>query len=106
MKVFDIHIAYISYNGGGKKRPILILKADDEFVYAYSITTKYANKSEKIRTNYFKINDWKFAGLNEQSYIDTNSNELPKIPRSLIDENCIGSLSDNDKQRLIRFLNR
>jgi len=31
------------------------------------------NKNEEIRNKYFKIKDWQQAGLNEQSYVDTNT---------------------------------
>jgi len=104
MDLFDIYIAYIPWKSGGKTRPILVLGADKSFIYAYSITTKYDNKSDEIKANYFKINDWKQAGLNKESYIDTNGKEAPKIPRSVIKTSPIGKLSENDKMRFLEFL--
>jgi hypothetical protein len=79
MKLFDIYIAYIPWKGGGKNRPVLVLGVDD---------------------------DWKQAGLNELSYVDTNQGEAPKIPHSLIKNSQIGKLTENDKLRFLEFFNK
>lgn len=105
MNVFDICIAYVSWGSGGKKRPVLILAQTASSVTVFKITTKYNNKSDVIRGKYFKINDWKQAGLDRQSYADTNNTIT--LPRSSVDvDNLVGTLTESDVQRLIDFLSQ
>ena len=54
----------------GKKRPVLILDQTSDDVTVFNITTQYEGKSESVRNNYFKINDWSLAGL-KKSHILT-----------------------------------
>ena len=103
MKTNDISIAYISWNGGGKKRPIYIISDSDNKVRFYKITSKYENKSFEIRKNYFKIDHWKEAGLNKQSYIDTIT--VGKIDKRKFNLRFIGRLSKQDAEKLVMFLN-
>jgi len=103
IKIHDIFVGYVSWSGGGKHRPVLIFGRSKSKATVYNITTKYENKSEEIRSKYFRINDWKQAGLNQQSYIDTV--EAVNLPISSIDtENFIGRLTKNDAKELIKFL--
>lgn len=71
MKINDIYTAYVSWPGGGKRRPVLILSCDDQVVRVFKITSKFHEKSAKIRKYYYPIQKWQDAGLNKQSYIDT-----------------------------------
>ncbi|WP_461248484.1 hypothetical protein [Treponema sp. R6D11] len=71
MKPFELFITYISWGSGGKNRPVLVLLINENTISVYPITTQYENKSEVIKAQYFKINDWAQAGLDSQSYIDT-----------------------------------
>lgn len=73
MKPLDIFIIYMSWDGGGKDRPVLAFIVGDDAVDVYQITTKYEGKSERIRAQYFKINDWSQAGLDKPSYVDTGT---------------------------------
>ena len=103
MKPFDIFVAYMSWDGGGKNRPILAFILGDDTVDIYPITTKYEGKSEEIRAQYFKINDWVQAGFDTQSYVDTGI----LITLSMITfkhTTPIGRLTEADKQRLLGFL--
>ena len=105
MNIFDIFIAYVSWGDGGKRRPVLILSGDTENVTVFNITTHYESKSEAIRAKYFIINDWQQAGLDRQSYVDTNGTIT--LPSSSIDsKNPIGKLSAVDEMRLIEFINQ
>ncbi|MCL2486678.1 MAG: hypothetical protein FWE86_03650 [Oscillospiraceae bacterium] len=105
MNRFEIFIAYISWGSGGKSRPVLFLRSNNGRVSVYPVTTQYNNKSEAIRKRYFKINDWKQAGLNVQSYVDTGT--LIHLPASVIsNKNPIGKLTVADKKRLFEFLSR
>ena len=103
MDMFDIFIAYISWGNDGKKRPVLILEQMDNVIAVFNITTQYANKSEAIRSRYFKINDWQQSGLALQSYIDTNTvRDLP--PAALQGKPAIGKLTESDAEKFIEFL--
>ena len=103
MDVFDIFIAYVDWEGGGKSRPVLIIGRKEDVLMVFKITTQYEDKSEAIRKNYFKIIDWREAGLKQQSYVDTNSyRNLPKIAWK--DKTPTGTLSETDIQRLLKFL--
>jgi len=103
MKPFDICIAYVSWGGGGKRRPVLMLSIGGGRASLLPITSQYENKSDAIKAKYFKIDDWQAAGLAQQSYADTGT--LLHVPAAAIDEKApIGALSARDKQRLLAFL--
>lgn len=101
----DLITIYISFdnNPGGKRRPVLVLKDEMNKILSYRITSKYKNKSEKIKRQYYKIADWQEAGCNKPSYIDIgslaniNKEYLGKIKR-------IGRLSIRDIQGLNQFI--
>ena len=104
MQPYGIYIAFISWGGGGKRRPVLVLSEDDGFVSVFRITSQFAGKSHGIQAHYLEIIDWQQAGLEKQSYIDTGKIvELPK--EAIISINPIGHLSAADEQRLAQFLN-
>jgi len=104
MNIFDIYIAFVSWGDDGKRRPVLILEESENGVIAFNITTRYKNKSDEIRARYFIINDWQQAGLDRQSYIDTNSTVT--LPITAIDKSPLGRLSAADEMRLIEFINQ
>ena len=103
MKPFDIFITYMAWGGGGKERPVLAFILGDNTVDIYQITTKYEDKSEAIKAQYFKINDWIQAGLNSQSYIDTGT-LITLVLETFKDKTPIGELSEADKKRFLEFL--
>ena len=103
MNIFDIFIAYVSWGDSGKMRPVLILEQQETVIFVFNITTQYKNKSEAVRAKYFEITDWKQAGLNNQSYVDTNIiRDLP--PTALDGKSAIGKLTESDVQKFIEFL--
>ena len=105
MDIFEIFVTFISWGSDGKNRPILVILINDDSLLVYPITTQYENKSEAIRARYFKMNDWRQAGLTKQSYIDTGT--LLKLPLSAIaNKKPIGRLTDTEKQKLLEFLNK
>ena len=105
MKSFDIYIAYVSWGDNGKMRPVLILEQQEAIVSIFNITTQYEGKSHLIRAEYFIINDWKQAGLDKPSYVDTNT--IREIPIKLFyGKKEIGRLSTSDELRLIEFINQ
>lgn len=104
MKNFDIYLAYVEFSdySGGKFRPVLILFYANEEIYIYPVTSKYKNKSDKIKANYFKINDLKNTGLTMVSYIDTGN--LIVLSNKRFSFKKIGFLSEKDKKRLLEFI--
>ena len=105
MTIFDIYIAFISWGSDGKNRPVLVLEESAGNVTVFTITTQYKNKSVAIRAKYFIINDWQQAGLDSQSYIDTNNTVT--LPITAVNtNNPIGKLSASDEIRLIEFISR
>ena len=105
MNIFDIFIAHVTWGSDGKKRPVLILEQNSDDVTVFNITTQYDEKSETVRSKYFKINDWKQAGLIKQSYIDTNNTVT--LPFSSIDiNNPVGKLTKSDVQQFVEFLSK
>lgn len=70
METNEIYTAYVAWSTGGKRRPVLVIRDEYMQVYCYKITSKYKNKSETIKRNYYKIKDWSKSGLVMQSYVD------------------------------------
>jgi len=103
MDIYDIYTAFISWGEDGKQRPVLILEHSVNAVTVFNITTRYEDKSEAVRSKYFKINDWQQAGLNRESYIDTNGTVT--LPQSSV-ERFLGTLTEADVQGLLKFLVR
>ena len=105
MEPYNIFTTYISWNNGGKSRPVLVYAINEELIRIYPITTQYENKSEKIKEKYFRINDWSQAGLDKQSYIDTGTRFTQSL--TIFDKiEPIGTLTEEDKKRLIKFLSK
>lgn len=103
MKPFDIFITFMSWDGGGKRRPVMVFILGKSTVDIYQITSKYENKSESVRSQFFKIDDWKQAGLDMQSYIDTGT-LITLSTEAFKNKAPIGRLTENDKRRLLEFL--
>lgn len=101
----DLVTVYVSFSNypGGKRRPVLILKDNNDELLVYKITSKYENKSEKIKQQYNPIQDWKEAGWKKPSYIDIGS--LSSLKKSYFDEIVfIGTLSTQDILGLNHFI--
>lgn len=102
MKINEIYTAFITWPGGGKRRPILIVRIDNDSFTFFKITSRYQNKSERIKAHYYPIQDWQSAGLAKQSYVDTiNLLDLPNDSAAL---QYVGSLTRKDKIGLARFI--
>ena len=112
MNIFDVFIADVSWGGvvnevrGDKKRLVLILEQTaGGGVTVFNITTRYDGKSEIIRSKYFRINDWQQAGLNQQSYVDTNNTVI--LPLSAVDvAHPVGMLTESDVLKFIEFISK
>ena len=102
MQPFDIHIAYVSWEDDGKRRPILVLFRNGDEVAVFRITSQYNNKSDAVRSKYLAIDDWKQSGLKKPSFIDTS--RIVDVPVNLVGIVPIGKLSEKDRQKLISFM--
>lgn len=87
---------------GSKSRPAMVIEFNDEVIKTYRLTTKYENKSDRIKSKYFEIIDWFRAGLEKPSWIDTV--QAYELDRKKIKIQIIGNLTDRDIVRLKDFL--
>ena len=101
MVPFDIYIAFVSWAGGGKSRPVLILYEGNDRIKVFGISTRSYSKNDSIRSQLFKINDWRQAGLLQESYI--NVTQALNLPHSAL-ERMVGALTESDAKRLMEFL--
>ena len=104
MSPYSLHIAYVSWDGDGKRRPVLVLSSDQKEVAVFQITSQYNNKSAVIQSQYIPIDDWAQAGLTKQSYIDIG--RIIDLPISVIQPLPIGNLSKNDLRKLLDAMNQ
>jgi len=104
MKPYDLHIAYVSWGGDGKRRPVLVLSSDQKEAAVFQITSQYNNKSVIIQSQYIPIEDWAQAGLAKQSYIDIG--RIIDLPLSTIQPTPIGNLSKNDLLKLLNAISQ
>lgn len=102
MKINRIYTAYVSWNTGGKRRPVLVVQDNANSAIVLKITTKYKSKSSKIKKRYYPIIEWQKAGLNQASYIDTI--QKVKLPKSEIKFRYVGRLASKDKTELRKFI--
>jgi hypothetical protein len=99
----ELYIAYVAWENGGKRRPVLVLSEDGDIISVYPVTSQYGRKSESIQAQYFVINDWRQAGLDKQSYADTA--DIVELARTaIVAQSPIGKLSEADEARLLEFL--
>lgn len=101
-KIATAYVRFVQLKNG-KRRPIFVLKENNNKIIFFDITTKYKNKSDFIKQWYFEIRDYSGTGLNKHSWIDT----FRVYSLNKTDENeikYIGDLSDNDTHRLVKFL--
>ena len=100
----DILFFNVTYDDGkgSKPRPALILSEKDNIIKFYKITTKYDDKSETIKKQYFEILEYEEAGLYRKSYVDTVQLKTEDISEYNI--KVIGQLTEKDTARLAVFL--
>ena len=103
MNPYEIHIAYVSWGGDGKRRPVLVLSSDQREVAVFQITSQHESKSATIQSQYIAIDDWAQAGLTRQSYIDIG--RIIDLPIATVQPTPIGKLSKNDLSKLITAMN-
>ena len=100
-----IYIVDVNRKFDNKPCPVLILaKNGGNHLSIYNITSKNPYyKYNKSGYAYFSITEWKEAGLNKPSWIDTNT--IYNIKTSDVENGTfVGRLQDLDQARLLRFL--
>lgn len=68
--IATVYVRFVQISGG-KRRPIFILQENEDKFFFFDITTKFKNKSEKIKKHYFEIKEYETTGLKKHSWIDT-----------------------------------
>ncbi|MGT2755449.1 hypothetical protein [Streptococcus ovis] len=101
---FDILISYIEYadGSGGKTRPIVVTKVNEDTIVVRRITSKFFNKSAHIQQKYYEIKDWKRANLNKPSWVDIKPPMRMDKDEFVI--SIVGHLTKRDIDGLLRFL--
>ena len=99
MNPYAIHIAYVSWDSDGKRRPVLVLSSNQKEAAVFQITSQCNNKSAVIQTQYIAIDDWRQAGLAKQSYIDVG--RIIDLPIATVQPTPIGTLSKKDLRKLL-----
>ena len=103
MAPFDIFIACVAWDGGSKLRPVLVFGCCGEELAVFKLTTRFEGKGEAVRSKFYKIAKWQKAGLEKQSYVDTNTVRiLPK--KAWVKRITIGRLTEVDVRGLLEFL--
>ncbi|QDR73682.1 type II toxin-antitoxin system PemK/MazF family toxin (plasmid) [Limosilactobacillus reuteri] len=102
MKINEIYTAYVSWGTGGKRRPVLVIKSDEDFFEFYNITSKYNEKSRFIQRQYYPIKYWKESGLKKQSYVDVG--RILNLPVEAVVLKFVGELTRDDKIGLANFI--
>jgi hypothetical protein len=103
MEFGEIYIAFVAWKGGGKARPVLVVKAVVPIIFVYKITSQYAGKSPALQAKYAPIADWRLSGLDKPSYIDT-TRIIALRPSSFFSPAPIGKLTKADEDALIAYL--
>ena len=99
-----LYWAYVGFTDipGGKKRPVLYLRQNENYYHVFRLTSKFDNKSEAIKNKYVEIIEWKQAGLTKPSWIDTI--QTYSLPIKKTELSYIGELTKSDIHRLINIL--
>ncbi|HAT55012.1 MAG TPA: toxin-antitoxin system, toxin component, MazF family protein [Lactobacillus sp.] len=103
-EIIAIYVSFIE-KGQGKRRPILVIRTYRDFIYFYSLTSQYTNKSPEIKANYYTMLNWKEVGLKKQTYIDTGTIRETRL-KNLKTITKIGMLSMHDELGLALFLKK
>lgn len=101
----EIYLAEIPYedNNQVKYRPALVVSVLKNEVVVFKITSKYLNKSKKIKHYYYPIKDWQRAGLNKPSYVDIHRTFT--LPQKIVFRKPpLGKLTTYDVVNLYKFI--
>ena len=82
-----------------------MVKVSNERVNIFKVTTKFKNKSKKIRRLYYPIKKWKESGLKELSYVDTHRT-YNISQKAVFSRKPIGKLDSGDIIGLFEFIQK
>lgn len=103
LKPFDISAGYWYYKTkGGDRKYLLIYSVTPKGVKAFRITSHFKDKSKYIQQQYYKINDYKKAGMIKQSWIDIKA--LRRFSLHNVELKKRGELTVDDQIGLIKFI--
>lgn len=105
MKPMELYIADVPFDDSSqsKIRPALVMTVEAQFVSVFKITSRYINKSNKIKSFYYPIEYWREAGLNKASYIDIH--HIYNLTRTAIfHKQPVGRLMESDVIGLYEFI--
>ncbi|MCI1974397.1 MAG: MazF family toxin-antitoxin system [Limosilactobacillus sp.] len=102
MKINEIYTAFVTWQNGGKRRPILIIETENNEFYFLKVTSKYSNKSERIKKIYYPLQDWQNEGLKKQSYIDVGT--VLNLSKKDVSLKYVGKLTIKDRKGLAKFI--
>lgn len=54
-----------------KARPVLIFRMAGKYAIGLKVTTAYENKPDYLKQVFYELQDWRGAGLQKKSWIDT-----------------------------------
>jgi len=104
--IFNIYIADVPFDQSEKSkiRPALLIDVGNGTAMVYKITSKYKTKSDKVKSFYYPIIDWKEAHLLKPSYVDIH--KIYNLPQEIVfKRQPIGMLTKIDIIRLYDFAN-
>lgn len=107
MSVGDIYRIFVAFEGtqqGKERYTVEVGQVKLDLIVLDSITSKYVNKSDFIKKQYYPIKDWQQAGLQKPSYIDIKSSHTYKISEVIKYGKFIGQLTLRDIQDLAEFI--
>lgn len=106
MEPMDIYIANVPFDDKGtdsKVRPALVIEVESKKVIVFKVTSQYKRKSAQIKKLYYPIKEWKEAGIQKESYVDTH--KLYRLAKKWIfSQQPIGKLMDIDRIGLFEFI--
>lgn len=102
----DIISLFVSYvdGTGGKSRPVLVVSYKNNDVQTYRLTTKFSEKSDFIKEQYYELKYWERAGLKQKSWVDLG--DLYEFQLDKIRYKKIGEISIKDFVQLRKQLKR
>lgn len=102
--IYKIFVAFGNTKEGKERYTVEVGQVKLGLVVLDSITSKYTNKSEFIKKQYYPIKDWRQAGLKMPSYIDIKSGQSYELTEVMKYGKFTGQLTLRDIQDLAEFI--
>lgn len=102
--IYRIFVAFVDTQQGKERYTVEVGQIKLGLIVLDSITSKYENKSDFIKRQYYPIKDWQQAGLQKPSYIDIKSSHTYEISEVIKHGRFTGQLTLRDVQDLAKFI--